>query len=156
MIIPCVFHHCTIRQRLVVINTVTVILLIGLISIYTYQLIALEQKMVDMREVDDLMNSILDVRRYEKNIMLGLGDSTAKLAQDALDRVELHLTRLGREDLAPRQDELLSQLRATLKRYQEVFTRWCATGPCSGPGMASSSEAPSTPPTRPAVSGPGH
>ncbi|RUM36132.1 MAG: histidine kinase, partial [Desulfobulbus sp.] len=70
--IVSVFNPNTIRHRLLLLSGFTITIIITLISLYSYQLVALEKKLVNMEAVDDLFASILELRRYEKNIMLGI------------------------------------------------------------------------------------
>ncbi|MDD3814739.1 MAG: ATP-binding protein [Desulfocapsaceae bacterium] len=130
MQIPCMFSQCTIRQRLIQLNAITMVLIIALVSIYSYQLISLESKMVTMERVDDLFSNILEVRRYEKNIMLQLDKDNVTKAGQSLQRIKNSI-----EDLSPKFSELSEQklflhLKESFTRYKVIFDQWCVNEEC--------------------------
>jgi len=67
--IPCLVHGCTIRQRLMLLNGFTMLFVVSLVSIYTFQLVTVENNLMTIEQVDDLFSSILGLRRYEKNMV---------------------------------------------------------------------------------------
>lgn len=124
------FSQCTIRQRLILLNSITIVLITALVSIYTYQLISLESKLVTMERVDDLFSNILEVRRYEKNIMLQLDDDNVTKAGQSLQKIDTSL-----EELLPKFSEisekkLFLHLKGSFTRYKVLFDNWCADGEC--------------------------
>jgi len=131
MQIPCLFNQCTIRQRLILLNTITIVLIFALVSIYSYQLISLENKLVTMEQVDDLFKNILEVRRYEKNIMLQLGENTVKKAQDSLQGVQTHFDEVAPNIKSPAGKNLFLHLQDNFIEYKTIFARWCATEKCT-------------------------
>ena len=131
MPIPCLFNQCSIRQRLILLNSITIILIFTLVSIYSYQLISLENKLVTMEQVDGLFENILDVRRYEKNIMLHLDEESLPNAQKYLEKTRLHLEKVADNIKSTKGEELFLHVQETFNEYNTVFTRWCATGECT-------------------------
>ncbi|MBU1233972.1 MAG: HAMP domain-containing protein [Proteobacteria bacterium] len=131
MLFKWLFTPCTIRRRLIELNSITVILILGMVSIYSYQVVSLEHKMVTMEQVDDLFNSILELRRYEKNILLHLdGDSLSK-ASDSVQKITNHLERLSPDiNERPGKEQFL-QLQESLIKYKAVFERWCTSEDCT-------------------------
>ncbi len=130
MQIPCMFNQCTIRQRLILLNSITIVLIVALVSIYSYQLISLENKMVTMERVDDLFSNILEVRRYEKNIMLQLDDDNVTKAGQSLQKIDISL-----EELLPQFSELSEKkvfldLKDSFTKYKVIFDHWCANEEC--------------------------
>lgn len=126
MKIPCLFNQCTIRQRLILLNFITVGLIFTLISIYTFQLVKLEHEMVTMQQVDDLFNNILEVRRYEKNILLQLDKDSASKARQLLLELHANLEELSLQFNERSGTKLLLQITQSLDDYDEVFNRWSA------------------------------
>lgn len=127
----CLFTPCTIRRRLIQLNSITVLLILGMVSIYSYQVVLLEKKMVTMEQVDDLFNSILELRRYEKNILLHLdGDSLSK-ARESVQKITNHLEKLSPDiNERPGKEQFL-QLQENLIKYKDIFERWCTTEDCT-------------------------
>ncbi len=125
------FSRYTIRQRLVLLNYITIVLIFTLVSIYTFQLVSLEHKLVVMEQTDDLFNNILELRRYEKNIILQLEDD------DYPAKAQLSLERIGAlfDTLTPKLKELpgnkiFLRLKDNFKEYRNIFDRWCDTAEC--------------------------
>ena len=131
MQIPCFFNQCSIRQRLMMINAITFVLILSLVSIYTYQLISVEKKMVTMEQVDDLVNSILELRRYEKNIMLQLDEDSVSKADQSLGKIESYLKQLASSINAPAEKIVLDRLENNFLEYQTIFSSWCAAQDCT-------------------------
>ena len=122
----------TIRHRLILLSIITIGMIIALVSLYSYQLVSLENKLVTMEQVDDLFNSILELRRFEKNIMLKLDDEKER-AESALaqEKIESSLREL-REALASAPEQaVLAQLDKDFRAYRDLFVSWCASGACT-------------------------
>ena len=131
MAIPCLFNQCTIRQRLILLNSFTIILIVTLVSMYSYQLISLEKKVVTMEQVDGLFENILDVRRYEKNIMLHLDEESLPNTQKYLEKTKLNLEKVAHNIKSTEGEKLLLHVQETFNEYNTIFTRWCATDECT-------------------------
>ena len=130
MRIPCLFNQCTIRQRLILLNTITGVLVFFMVSIYTYQLILLENKLVTIEHIDDLFYNILEVRRYEKNIILRFNDDSVTKAKQLLQKTNDDLNKLSPKlnDISEKKQYL--QLKENLNKYTTIFDRWCASENC--------------------------
>ena len=136
MKIPCLFNACTIRQRLMMLNAITITIVLGLVSIYSYQLISVENNVVTMEQVDDLFNSILALRRYEKNIMLHLDQNSPAKAAAVLQEINAYLIGLEPKILSEHATETFESLNKNFQAYQIIFSRWCESDEC----MAHASE----------------
>lgn len=130
MKIPCLFNSCTIRRRLIMLNSFIMIFILALVSIYTFQLIAVENNLMTMEQVDDLFNSILGLRRYEKNIMLKLDEDNITKASQSLLRIDTYLTNLNTEIKTEKDKDLFLRLEKDYIEYKIIFNRWCALDEC--------------------------
>ncbi len=130
MKISCFFSACTIRQRLIFINSMTIVFVFVLISIYTFQLITVENNLVTMERVDDLFSSILGLRRYEKNIMLKLDEDNVAKATQSISIIEMYLNSLKPEIMTEEGNRLFIRLEKDFNRYETTFNRWCSGGGC--------------------------
>ncbi|MCF6185905.1 MAG: HAMP domain-containing histidine kinase [Desulfobulbaceae bacterium] len=130
MKLPCLFKPCTIRERLMLLNSITFVLILILVSIYTYQLVSLENKLVTMEHVDDLFNSILELRRYEKNIMLRLNEDSILKAEESLGEIEAYFVELAPKISAATKKNSFQHLKRNLAGYRKIFDRWCADEKC--------------------------
>lgn len=127
---PYLLNPRTIRERLMLLNSITFVLILALVSIYTYQLVSLENKLVTMEMVDDLFNSILELRQYEKNIMLRLNEDSVQQAGESLQIVDGYLTKLAPEFSIPAKKKLFMQVKGSFEEYRNIFNTWCAGGKC--------------------------
>ncbi len=130
MKIPCLFNACTIRQRLILINSMTILFIFTLISVYTFQLIAVENNLMTMEKVDDLFNSILGLRRYEKNIMLKLDEDNVAKAGKSIDTIGSYLISLEPDIETAEGRRLFSDLEYDFKKYKATFNHWCSGTKC--------------------------
>ncbi len=130
MKIPCFFSACTIRKRLIIINSMTIGFVFVLISIYTFQLIAVENNLIMMEQVDDLFSSILGLRRYEKNIMLKLDEGNVARAINSISTIEMYLKSLEPEILTEEGKGLYTYLKNDFDSYESTFKHWCSEGKC--------------------------
>lgn len=117
----------TIRHRLILLNAITILLIFVLVTIYTFQLISLENKLVTMEQVDDLFNNILEVRRHEKNIMLQLDEDSIKRARNSLQNIEAYFKKMAPNIKSQEEKNLFLHLQDNFIEYKIIFTRWCPT-----------------------------
>lgn len=118
------------RQRLILLNSITVLFVLALIAVYTYQLISVEKDLLAVEQVDDTFNSILDLRRYEKNILLGLGPDNIAKAQQSIVRIDGYLASLHSEIETELNKQLFHNLEEDFLKYKMIFKRWCANDDC--------------------------
>ncbi len=128
---PCLFNQCTIRQRLILLNSITIALILALVSIYSYQLISLENKLVTMEQVDDVFKNILDARRFEKNIMLQLDEDSVQRAREAIQEIQINLEKVEPNIKSPAGQDLFARLQRNFLEYQTIFDRWCLSNECT-------------------------
>jgi len=112
------------------INAITFLLILSLISIYSYQLFTVEKKMIILEQVDDLLNSVLGLRRYEKNIMLQLNENSSDNAREAIEKIENSLEDLSTSITLPTEKKLLLKLKNNFSEYTTIFEHWCAVEGC--------------------------
>ncbi len=119
-----IFTPHTIRHRLLSLSVITIAMIIVLVSVYSYQLVTMENKLVTMEQVDDLFNGILELRRYEKNIMLQLQGNNIQDARSSLANVKASLKQLTPSMDAAEELQLAEQLQQNLSRYERLFADW--------------------------------
>ncbi len=121
----------TIRHRLILLSVITIGMVIALVSLYSYQLVSLENNLVTMEQVDDLFNTILELRRFEKNIMLRLdGIKEREASMQAQKKIEASLQELQRALTSEPEQRVLKELDRDFRAYRELFTSWCVSGTC--------------------------
>jgi len=128
--IVSVFNPNTIRHRLLLLSGFTITIIITLISLYSYQLVALEKKLVNMEAVDDLFASILELRRYEKNIMLGIEGDFFKESLRSQEDIKQSIHRLAGSLVSIKEQNVLGELQRDLIEYGKFFQHWCGRSAC--------------------------
>ena len=123
------FNPHTIRHRLLSLSAITVIMIIVLVSVYSYQLVTLENKLVTMEQVDDLFNGILELRRFEKNILLKLKGDNLSSAKDSLAQLKSSLRQLIPAIDNPQELALAQTLQNGLNDYGVRFEFLAAQPP---------------------------
>jgi len=118
----------TIRHRLFMLSGIAIVMIISLVSVYSMQFVSLEGKLVTMERVDDLFNGILELRRFEKNIMLMLNSDSVAEAIGAQNRIELSLEQLIPLIKISQEKELLNILQENFNKYTEAFKQWRGSG----------------------------
>ena len=122
----------TIRHRLILLSVITIGMIIALVSLYSYQLVSLENKLVTMEQVDDLFNTILELRRFEKNIMLRLdGEKERAASMQAQRKIEASLQELQHALTSAPEHNVLRELNKDFQAYRELFASWCAADACA-------------------------
>lgn len=124
MKLPWIFAPHTIRHRLLSLSAIAIVMIIVLVSVYSYQLVTLENKLVTMEQVDDLFNGILELRRYEKNIMLQLQGNNIQNARSSLAGIQTSITELTSSMDDGEELALAEQLQTNLGSYKELFNKW--------------------------------
>jgi signal transduction histidine kinase len=119
-----IFNPHTIRHRLLSLSAIAIIMIIVLVSVYSYQLVSLENKLVTMEQVDDLFNGILELRRYEKNIILELKGDNLAAARNSLAEIKKSLKTLVPSIEDPRELAMAQTLKSSLDTYSDLFSRW--------------------------------
>ncbi len=124
------FNPHSIKQRLMLLYGITIVLILALVSTYTLQVVSLERKLETMEQVEDVFNSILGLRRYEKNIMLRLGAKNITNADQSLEQIGIYLNELAPKIKTKKAKVLFNRLKADFNDYKTVFNNWCAVNDC--------------------------
>ena len=112
--------HLTIRQK-VVVGTVVPVLIFAILGIASFNYLGrLESTLALMEMADDLSNSILEVRRYEKNFLLYGHTEDSEEAQRFLVLAKSSLTGMGEADGHASDRASLQRLAQALSGYQTL------------------------------------
>jgi len=95
-----------------------------------------------VERADDLVNNILEIRRFEKNFFLYRQPSSLKEAKSYLERVERLCSRKEEGVLELKTDGQLVRFKQTLTRYRDTFQRIETLLQEKGPGYDQSALAP--------------
>ncbi len=89
MKMPC--HSCTISQRLKLLNFFVFSFLLLMAGAYSWQILSLERRIKTMEHFEDLVQDVLELRRYEKDLILGIGSRNLETIKFYLQRVGLDI-----------------------------------------------------------------
>ncbi len=122
------FANITIRQRLLMLNSFVFAFIIVLVSAYSLQILSLERKLESIERVNRLLSNVLEVRRYEKDILLGVGKNN-------LENLEYYLKVVEQEssDMVDEIKKLAGQqgyhdFKAALCNYKEIIDKYSKQG----------------------------
>jgi signal transduction histidine kinase len=123
-LIRSLLPHLTIRQK-VLAGTVIPVILFSVLGVASYNyLVRLEASLTHMEMADDLANTILEVRRYEKNFLLYAHEEDYDEAQRFMDLARSSLTAMSQLTPQPRPRKALDEsLSASLDAYQGLTLR---------------------------------
>ncbi len=109
--------NITIRQRLIMLNGFVFGFILVLVSAYSWQILSLERKLVSIERVNGLLRDVLEVRRYEKDILLGVGKHN-------LENLLYYLKLVDKEsaDMADEIKRLVGEKQ--YKEFQAVFASY--------------------------------
>jgi len=111
-------------------SAITIGMAIVLIAINSYQVISLENDLLTMEKVDGLMNNILELRRYEKNILLKIEKGSVQKAMQSLYFINKDIKVLEPQLAKGVVSSSFSSLVSNFNSYKNVFKRWCALNLC--------------------------
>ncbi|WP_243439776.1 ATP-binding protein [Fundidesulfovibrio soli] len=112
--------HLTIRQK-VLVGVVIPVLLFTVVGVVSYNyLIRLEATLTLMEGADDLSNTILEIRRYEKNYMLYGHDEDFEEAQNYTAQARKTLAEMAATARDGRAKSAMTRLGAALDGYQSL------------------------------------
>ncbi|HHD56173.1 MAG TPA: HAMP domain-containing protein, partial [Desulfobulbaceae bacterium] len=120
----------TIRHRLMLLSAITIGMAVVLIAMNSYQVISLENDLLTMEKVDGLMNNILELRRYEKNILLKIEKGSVQKAMQTLYLINKDIKALEPQLVKGAAAASFTSLVSNFNSYKNVFKRWCALNLC--------------------------
>ena len=119
----------TIRHRLMLLFTITIVMAVALIAITSYQVISLENDLLTLEQADGLINNILELRRYEKNILLKTEKDSVQKAMQSLYRINRDIKALEPRLAQSAASSPFFSLVSNFNSYNKLFRRWCALNP---------------------------
>ena len=125
------FAPSTIRHRLILLSGITASLIIALISMYSYQFVTFENKLTTLKRFDDLFREVLELRRYEKDILLQLGEEYATKARLSLQKIEGDLDEIEPEITRYMGPDSYRELHEIFVGYRTTFNSWCTIEGCA-------------------------
>jgi len=111
----------TIRRKMTLLNIVVSVFIVFLVVAYTIQFFSMEKNLFILEDFHDLFDNVLEVRRYEKNYLLGVGSENIHTILEYLDTIDKDIGRQEEDIIRVAGWEKFQQFRDTMKGYREIF-----------------------------------
>jgi len=111
----------TIRKRIIVLNILVFSFIIFLIIAYSLQFFSIEKNLFMLEDFHDIFDSVLEVRRYEKNFLLGVGSENISNILQYLNKIENDIVRQEENIINVVGNRKFHHFGATLDGYRSIF-----------------------------------
>ncbi|MBW1982584.1 MAG: HAMP domain-containing protein [Deltaproteobacteria bacterium] len=113
----------TIRSRIIVIFILSLVLATIATGIYYWNLVSVNRRLYFIENYDDLLNNILEVRRFEKNFILYNDKKSLDESKLYLDKAHKILQQLAPNIIKITNKNVYNEFSATLAKYTEVIEK---------------------------------
>ncbi len=120
--------HLTIRQRLIMLNCFVFAFILVLFSAYSWQILSLERKIESIERVNRLLHNVLEVRRFEKDILLGVGKNNLENLQYYLKLVDEESAEMVGEIQRLAGPGQYREFRIALDNYENIIAQYVSQG----------------------------
>lgn len=110
-------------------NVLVFIFIAFLIVAYTLQFYSMEKNLLILEDFHDLFDNVLEVRRYEKNYLLGVGSENIDTILDYLDTIDEDIDRQEDNIVRLTGRERLGNFRTIVDEYRAIFAGSHSPGP---------------------------
>ncbi len=110
-----------IKYRLIRLNFLIFVVICLLISAHSWQIVTLEKKITTLEKIHDLFDHVLELRRYEKNLLLAVGTHNLKNIEHYLKKIDGDIAGLTPAISLMASKEAWDSFRATLSSYKSTF-----------------------------------
>ncbi|MBU0484496.1 MAG: two-component sensor histidine kinase [Proteobacteria bacterium] len=111
----------TIRQRIITLYVVVFGFIAILASSYSWQIYSLENKLVALENFHDFFDNVLELRRYEKNLLFDVGSDNLKDILFYLGNIEEEANKLYPDIEQVVGKEKFANFRSNLASYKSIF-----------------------------------
>jgi len=122
------FANITIRQRLIMLNAFVLGFILVLVSAYSWQILSLERKLESIGRVNRLLSNVLEVRRYEKDILLGVGKNNLENLRYYLQVVDEEAGDMVDEIKRLAGSDRYREFKKALGKYNEIINKYAEQG----------------------------
>ncbi len=78
----------TLRQKIIVFTTLSVVFLLFQLVLYTYNILLFKKEFFMLERAHSFMEDVLELRRYEKNFLYGIDHEDVKMVLSYIDRIK--------------------------------------------------------------------
>jgi signal transduction histidine kinase len=111
----------TIRRRIITLYLMVFGFIAILVATYSWQIYSLEKKFLALESFHDFFDNVLELRRYEKNLLFNIGSDSLPDILFYLGRIEEETTRLYPDIQQVAGKDKFAEFRRNLAGYKEIF-----------------------------------
>ncbi len=126
------FHKLTLKQQIVMFNSMIFSLVIGLTAAYFWQILSLERKFESIEKFNEMLQNVLEVRRFGKDILLQVGSDNLKNLFFYLKRLEDDVMFVKEQILQIGGTEQFLDFCYAMDRYKKMFEKYGKGAPLNG------------------------
>ena len=115
----------TIKYRLIRLYVLIFAVICLLITAYSWQIVTLEKKITTLEKIHDLFDNVLELRRYEKNLLLEVGAQNLESIEHYLKEIDHDIAGLNPYISLLAGNEAWDSFRETLSAYKATFIDSC-------------------------------
>ncbi len=114
----------TIKRRLIFITIIFLVFGLIVVPDYSWQILSLEKKLIALEEFHNLLEDVLELRRYEKNFLLGIGTDNVTSILGYLDKIEASTSTLKSDMLEVLNQQEYDNFLHTFSLYKATFSTY--------------------------------
>lgn len=118
---PLQKQEYTIRQRIITLYLVVFGFVVLLVSSYSWQIYSLEKKLFALESFHDFFDNVLELRRYEKNLLFDVGTDNLKNIYFYLGEIEEEVNKLYLDIEQVAGKKKFAEFRRNLADYKKNF-----------------------------------
>jgi signal transduction histidine kinase len=111
----------TIRKRLIVISVLFFCFGAVIVPNYSWQILSLEKKLGALDNFHNLFDDVLELRRYEKNFLFGVGTDNVSAIFSYLNKIQADVAMLADDILEVTEKGEFDAFLTALRQYNEIF-----------------------------------
>ena len=114
----------TIRRRLIFITILFMVFGGLLVPDYSWQIFSLKKKLIALEEFHNFLDDVLELRRYEKNFLFGIGTDNVSPILVYLGKIQSHIALLEEDILEVTARQEYDNFLGTFYHYKEIFRKY--------------------------------
>ncbi|MCG2749112.1 MAG: hypothetical protein L6365_16460 [Desulfobulbaceae bacterium] len=114
----------TIRRRLIFITILFMVFGGLLLPDYSWQIFSLKKKLMALEQFHSFLDDVLELRRYEKNFLFGIGTDNVSPILVFLSKIQSHIAILEDDILEVTDRQEYDNFLGTFYQYKEIFRKY--------------------------------
>jgi two-component system NtrC family sensor kinase len=114
----------TIRRRLIFITMLFLVFGGLLVPGFSWEIFSLKKKLIALEEFHNFLDDVLELRRYEKNFLFGIGTDNVSPILVYLDKIQSHIAPLEDDIREVTDRKEYDNFLGTFYRYKKIFKKY--------------------------------